>query len=226
MQPRDALDLGRLPEERATFAFVLLGERPAYLSKPEPFDVYDAKGLACEIVRRVSGKQAELGPCDAEVLHPRARAEVRVAGQVVGRFGVLHPNTADTLGLVGSPCIAELDLSALEQIGRSVPHYGAVPRLPAITRDLAVEAPDGLEVAALEAAIVGAAGELCESVVLFDVFRPHGSEKRSLAFRLVYRDPKATTDPDAARTLTDKEVEAVQARVLARVSELGAVLRA
>jgi phenylalanyl-tRNA synthetase beta chain len=63
-------------------------------------------------------------------------------------------------------------------------------------------------------------------VELFDVFRPAGASKRSLAFRLVYRDPKATTEPDAARTLTDKEVELLQAKVIARVTELGAALRA
>jgi phenylalanyl-tRNA synthetase beta chain len=226
MQPRDAADLGRLPEERAAFALLLLGERPAYLEKPKPFDVYDAKGLACEIIARLSGQTARLGPCQADVLHPRARAELLVGDQRVGRFGVLHPDTSETLGLVGAACIAELDLTALEQLGKRVPRYSPVPRLPAITRDLAVEAPDELEVAALEAAIVAAAGDLCESVQLFDVFRPSGSDKRSLAFRLVYRDPKASTDPDSARTLTDKEVEAVQARVLSRVAELGAVLRA
>jgi phenylalanyl-tRNA synthetase beta chain len=225
MQPRDREDLGRLPEERATFALVLLGDRPAYLRKPEPFDVYDAKGMAFEIVRRLTGQVPTLAPSREEVLHPRSRALLLLGERVVGRFGTLHPDTCDTLGFALVPCLAELDLVALEQVGRVGSRYAPVPRLPAITRDLALEAPDGLEVAALEEAIASAAGDLCESVRLFDVFRPAGGKKRSLAFRVVYRDPKATTDPDRARTLTDKEVEAVQARVLSRVTELGALLR-
>lgn len=226
MQPRDVSDLGRLPEERASFALVVLGDRPTYLSRPEPFDVYDAKGLTFEIVRRLTGRRPELGPCEAVHLHPRARAELCMDGRPIGRFGVLHPDTGEALGLDGVACLAELDLGSLEQVSREVPRYSPVPRLPAITRDLALEAPEGVEVGALEAAIASAAGELCESVQLFDVFRPEGSAKRSLAFRLVYRDPKATTDPEAARTLTDKEVEAVQAQVFQRVTEMGAVLRA
>lgn len=225
MQPRDAEDLGRLPEERATFALVMLGDRPAYLHKPEPFDVYDAKGVAFEIVRRLTGQVPTLAPSTDEVLHPRSRALLLLGERVVGRFGTLHPDTCDALGFALVPCLAELDLVALEQVGRARARYAPVPRLPAITRDLALEAPDGLEVAALEEAIASAAGDLCESVRLFDVFRPAGGKNRSLAFRVVYRDPNATTDPDRARTLTDKEVEAVQTRVLSRVTELGALLR-
>ena len=95
-----------------------------------------------------------------------------------------------------------------------------------LARDIAVEAPDALLVGELRAAIETSAGDLCESVELFDVFRPEASERRSLAFRLVYRDPKASTDPERARTLTDKEVDARQAKVVARVTEMGAVLRA
>ena len=49
---------------------------------------------------------------------------------------------------------------------------------------------------------------------------------RSLTFRVVYRDPKARSDPDAARTLTDKEVEAIELRALEKTrQELGATLR-
>jgi|GEM_PF-4379461 len=77
-------------------------------------------------------------------------------------------------------------------------------------------------------AIQHAAGELCESVELGAEFRggsvPEGH--RSLTFRVVYRDPKARTDPESARTLTDVEVESIQAKALERASsDLGATLR-
>ena len=73
----------------------------------------------------------------------------------------------------------------------------------------------------LESTIRQAAGELCESVQLFDRFSGKGvpDGRVSLAYHLVFRDPKAATDPDAARTLTDQEVDAPFADVVAAVSE-------
>jgi phenylalanyl-tRNA synthetase beta chain len=81
---------------------------------------------------------------------------------------------------------------------------------------------------AVEAAIKEAGQELCESVELFDLFRggqvPEG--KKSLAFHVVYRDPKAATAPEEARTLTDEEVDKKHQGVVAAVEKrFGAVLR-
>jgi phenylalanyl-tRNA synthetase beta chain len=60
-------------------------------------------------------------------------------------------------------------------------------------------------------------------VELFDVFAGQGVPEgaRSLAYHVVYRDPKATTDPDAARTLTDDEVDKRHEKVKQAVQRLG-----
>ncbi len=41
----------RLPDERLRVAFVLAGDRPAWLESAKPFEVWDAKGYAIEIAR-------------------------------------------------------------------------------------------------------------------------------------------------------------------------------
>ncbi len=72
-------------------------------------------------------------------------------------------------------------------------------------------------------------GAICESVELFDLFGGEQvpADHRSLAFHVVYRDPRAATDPDAAKTLTDEEVDKTHDRVVAAVKQkYGAVLRA
>jgi phenylalanyl-tRNA synthetase beta chain len=66
-------------------------------------------------------------------------------------------------------------------------------------------------------------------VELFDLFEgaPVKEGHRSLAFHVIYRDPKAVTNPDAARTLTDVEVDARHDEVVRLAHErLGATLRA
>jgi phenylalanyl-tRNA synthetase beta chain len=60
---------------------------------------------------------------------------------------------------------------------------------------------------------------LLESVALFDLFTEKvGEEKKSLAYRLTYRD--------RSRTLTNEEVNAAHAKIRERLrSDLGAELR-
>ncbi len=228
-RPRVTQDLGALPEERLSFAAVLSGERPAYLSKAVALDVYDAKGIVNDLVERCVGRAPSVRWVDATYahLHPRSAAEVFVGDTCVGRLGTLHPDVVERLELDEAPQVIELDLVALERIERSVPKYKPIPRLPAVTRDVAVEASDTLSAGQIESAISASAGELCESVELFDVFRNEQMKSgvRSLAFRIVYRDPKSASAPDQAKTLTDKRVDKQQAKVVKAIEALGATLR-
>jgi phenylalanyl-tRNA synthetase beta chain len=127
-------------------------------------------------------------------------------------------------------CVAvEIDLAALAGLAARIPQYRPIPQLPAVTRDLALLVPENVTAGALADAIRAAAGELCESVELFDLYRGKGlpEEHKSLAYRLVFRDPKAATDPERARTLTDAEVDAHTKAVIETVSsKLGATVRA
>jgi phenylalanyl-tRNA synthetase beta chain len=155
-------------------------------------------------------------------------AEILAGSRVVGWFGPLHPEVVDAFDLGDSVQIVEVDLAVVEELGRRVPRYQPIARLPAIVRDLSFELPVTLPAGEVTESIRQVAGELCESVELFDLFTGGAVPKdmRALAFRLVYRDPKSRTDPDAAKTLTDAEVDARQTVVVAAIKErYGAGLR-
>ena len=226
-RPRPDGDRAVLPEERPSFAAVLAGPRPAHLSRTEEMDVFDAKGLALELVERITGRPPVIeGMPAVEVpsrLHPRGAAWISVDGTRIGTLGPLHPDVVEALDLGGTAQVVELDLAAMEPLGRPTPRYRPIPRLPATSRDVALVAAETVTAAVIEKAIRDAAGELCESVELFDVFAGAGIAEgsRSLAFHVVYRDPKTVTDPDAARTLTDDEVDRQHERVRSAVRVLG-----
>ncbi|GJM80956.1 hypothetical protein HMSSN139_34520 [Paenibacillus sp. HMSSN-139] len=80
-------------------------------------------------------------------------------------------------------------------------------------RDIAVVVGSEVEAGALIAVIRETAGELLESVEVFDVFTGAklGEGKKSVALSLVYRHME--------RTLTDEEVAAVHDRVVAGLSQ-------
>lgn len=229
-RPRRPEDLGRLPEERLGFAAVLSGPRPSYLSPPEEVDLSDLKGLAEALLATLTGHELRLErSTTARHLHPKGAAEVLLGDQRVGCLGPLHPEVLDAFELDGSAQVLELDLDAVEALPRREVRYRPIPRMPAVVRDLALTAEEGVEVGQLQALIEREAGPLCESVELFDVYRGEGIApgQRSLAFRVTYRDPMASEDVTRARTLTDMEVDERHARVLAAAkAQIGAALRA
>jgi phenylalanyl-tRNA synthetase beta chain len=222
-----------LPDEVPSFAAILAGSRYRPLEKPLPIDVYDAKGIALELAERVTLRKAR---CDHQPaaerlphLHPRAAADVFAGDTRVGSFGALHPDVIDALDLGGPAFVIELCLRSLEAVAARVPRFRPIPTLPAATRDLALVVPEAVSAGQVMDAVRDAAGELCEAVEVFDVFRGGSiaDGHKSLAFHVVYRDPRAATDPENARTLTDEEVDRKNQTVLAAVSEkFGAVLRA
>jgi phenylalanyl-tRNA synthetase beta chain len=220
-------DRERLPEERPSFAAVLAGPRPSHLEKPVEVDVLDAKGVAVELVERLTGQTPSVAAMsDAERLphlHPRGAAWIAVGATRLGALGPLHPDVVDALDLGGPAQIVELDLVQVESLGPPAPRYRPIPRLPATSRDVALIVSESVPAADVERELRHAAGALCESIELFDVFSggaiPSGF--RSLAYRLVYRDPRATTEPDSARTLTDEEVDREHERVRGAAKRLG-----
>ncbi len=214
-----------LPNEQIRVAFVLAGDRPAWLEKPKAFDVWDAKGYALEIARRLTNRPVEVVPAHGtgatpKHLHPRGAAFVDVDGARVGSFGPLHPDVVDALELDGDVLVFEMDLTPFAA-GAKTPAFQPIPRFPASTRDVALVVKDGIAAGEVEAAVRAAAGPLAEAVRLFDRFVggqvPAGHS--SLAFRVVYRA--------SDRTLTDAEVDAAHANVVSTAtSRFGATLRA
>jgi phenylalanyl-tRNA synthetase beta chain len=215
---------GDLPEERPTFAAVLSGERSGWLTKPEPVDVWDAKGVAVELVRGLTGRTPEASAYPAEArplhLHPRAAGQLTLDGALVGRFGLLHPDVVEAFDAGELAAVVELFLPELEAHPRA-PAYRAIPRFPSSSRDLALVVHDDVAAGAVLAAIRAAAGPLAEDVEVFDRFVGPGipADHASLAFRVVYRAE--------GRTLTDAEVDKCHAEVVALAGErFGAKLRA
>jgi phenylalanyl-tRNA synthetase beta chain len=215
-------------EERLAFAAVLAGDRPAWLSKAQPGDVWDVKGLAEGLVARLLRRQANVhaakvgaagGPSPRH-LHPRGAAFVEVDGQRVGSLGPLHPDVLDAFELEGAVLVVELDLSALDSVGVREARFAILPRFPASARDLSVVVREEVAAGEVESTVREIAGGLAENVSIFDRFVggavPAGHA--SLALHVVYRA--------ADRTLTDAEVDTRHGQVVAEVEKrFGAQLR-
>jgi phenylalanyl-tRNA synthetase beta chain len=151
--------------------------------------------------------------------HPGRCAELRVGDTVVGYAGELHPRVCEALELPRRTSVMELDLDALPVA--EVPVGPTISSFPPVLIDLALVVGDEIPAADVDSALRTGAGELLESLRLFDVYTgaPVPAGSRSLAYALTLRAPD--------RTLTSEEATAVRDAALAEAaSRTGAALRA
>jgi phenylalanyl-tRNA synthetase beta chain len=210
---------GPLPIERRELGVVLCGPRARWIGDTEPLDFLDLKGVLAALVSSACGLtietvmdprlEASIEQGGAPFLHPRRRARVRAGGREVGVLGEVHPEVVEAIGLNGRPLVAVLDVEALFDASSDagLPRARPLPRFPHVTRDLALVVPEPVVSADVAVALREAGEGLAEDVQLFDVYRGAGVPEghKSLAFRVVYRDPTAT--------LTDERVDRAHERV-------------
>ncbi|SNY56326.1 phenylalanine--tRNA ligase subunit beta [Paractinoplanes atraurantiacus] len=162
---------------------------------------------------RVTVAAAELAPW-----HPGRCAAISVDGEVVGHAGELHPAVVSALELPKRTSVMELDLDAVP--AAPVTQAKKISSFPPALIDVALVVDAGTPAAAVSSVLEQGAGELLESVALFDLYESDqlGEGKKSLAYKLTFRAPD--------RTLTSEETLAARdAAVAAAASRFGATLR-
>ncbi len=220
-----ALDAA-LPHQPRHVAVVLTGarERAGWWGRGRPADWADAVEAARLVAREVG---AELGVRKGQYgpWHPGRCAELIVtvdgAEVVVGHAGELHPRVLKALGLPARTSAMELDLDAVARVGDDTPQAPGISTFPVATQDVALVVDEFVPAADVEAALRDGAGELLESIRLFDVYdnvEQLGEGRKSLAYALRFRAVDRTLTVDEASAARDAAVALAGERV-------GAVLR-
>jgi len=183
---------------------------------------------ALAVVDRLTGELGvEITVESAAVMpwHPGRCAKVSTkvddSEVTLGFAGELHPNVCRAYGLPARSAAVVLDADTLIRLTPAVTPGPVFSTMPLAKEDVALLVDHSVTVGAVEAALREGAGELLESVRLFDVYTSEqlGEGKKSLAFALRFRAPD--------RTLTAEETAAARDAAVARAAEAtGAVQRA
>jgi phenylalanyl-tRNA synthetase beta chain len=151
--------------------------------------------------------------------HPGRCAALVSGGDVVGHAGELHPRVTAALELPDRTAAMELDLDRLG-LGGPV-RAPVIANYPPALLDVALLVPASVPAQEVESALRDGAGELLESLRLFDVYTDAGrlgAGHRSLAYALRLRAPD--------RTLTAEEAAAARDAAVAEAGRrTGATLR-
>jgi phenylalanyl-tRNA synthetase beta chain len=210
-----------LPDQPLHLGVVLTGSwvPTGWWGKGQPVGWQDAVQVGRTVAEAV-GVEPQLRNVELAPWHPGRCAEFSVGGAVIGHAGELHPKVCQAFGLPARSSAVELDLDALIVAGPASVAARPFSSYPVAKEDVALIVPAEVAAAAVEAALVEGAGELLESVRLFDLYTGEqiGEGRKSLAFALRFRAPD--------RTLTETEVAAArQAAVQVAVDRFDAVQR-
>jgi phenylalanyl-tRNA synthetase beta chain len=216
-----ALDAAIPPQPRRV-AIILTGQRelPGWDGPGRAADWSDAVQAALLIAGTVNVVPTVTKDEQHAPWHPGRCARLEIDGELFGHAGELHPKVVAALGLPSRAVAVEVDLDVLIAASGAIVTAEPISGYPLAKEDVALVVDADVPAAEVEAALIDGAGELLESVRLFDVYTkpPIEPGQRSLAFALRFRAPD--------RTLTAEETLAARDAAIAEATaRTGALLR-
>ncbi len=185
-------------------------------------DFYRLKGICQAVLDDMGIQNVTYAPkADDPTFHPGQCATASMAdGTVLATLGALHPSVAQTYGFDRAVYVLDLDFETAFANSNYDKQYHALPKYPAVSRDLAFLCDENLPVGTVENVMKRAGGKLLEGVQVFDVYRgtqlPEG--KKSVAFNISLRAQDHTLTVEEADHCTAKILKAIE-------KELGLQLR-
>jgi phenylalanyl-tRNA synthetase beta chain len=217
-----------LPDELQRLSILISGTRSLSSwqgNDGAAMDFYDIKGLLEGLMENLHIQDVHFETSSNPSFHPGKCARLLCAGRQIGTFGEIHPQVRERYDWPAAfnhiPLLmADIDLDALLEIVPDLYQTDAVPQFPPVIEDLALVVDELLPAEQVAELIRQTAGRVVAEVHLFDLYRGEkvGAGKKSLAYRITYQS--------ADKTLTDKDVAGIRARILRRLEqEVGATLR-
>jgi phenylalanyl-tRNA synthetase beta chain len=187
-------------------------------------DFYTIKGLVESIFTLLGIEQPrylfERVEKDNAYYHPGKSVYIVSGRKKIGVIGLIHPLMAEKYD-VGDVYVAEIDFDEIMAMKTNHVKFTPVIPYPPITRDLALVMKQEMEIGNVIRVIKKVGKNLITNIEVFDVYMGEHMEKgyKSVAVSLTYQDK--------TKTLVDKDVSDVQAKVIEALDkELGIKLRA
>jgi len=190
-------------------------------------DALDAKADAFAVLAAAGApmQALQIVPGGASWLHPGRSGTIQIGPQnVLGFFGELHPRALEALGADGPLIAFEVILDRIPEAKQRATRAKPVLELSAfqpVSRDFAFIVDRKVKAADLVRAAQGVDKKLITGVTVFDLYEGKGidPDKKSLAI--------AVTIQPREKTMTDQEIDAVAAKIVAEVAKkTGGTLRA
>ena len=197
-----------LPDEIEMLSGLWAGARQevSWHAPDSACDFYDLKGvveglLAALHIHDIRFSRNAALACP--YLKPGYAAGIQCGRQVVGYVGQVHPETLGFYNIKLPVYVFEIDIQKLFARVPDVHQTVAIPRFPAVARDMTLILSKAIESGRIIEMVQEMRDPLVEKVMLFDVFEGGylPPDKKSLSFRLIYRYADGTLEDEAVNTL-------------------------
>lgn len=197
-----SLPLTELPREVVKVAGFMTGRRNpvSWNNDGDMLDFYDAKGIIEDLLEILSISRYQVEAGEYTAMHPGKTALFKKGKEVIAAVGELHPKVAENFGITKKAYIFEMDLLTLMKYKSEKTKTDALPKYPAICRDLAMLVDENVSAAEIERTIAQNGGAYFDDVVLFDVYQGKqvAAGKKSMAFNIKFQsNDKTLTDAEA-----------------------------
>ncbi len=210
-----ALPVTEQPVEVMKLAGIMTGRRHsiAWNQGNEMVDFYDAKGVVETLFECLSISKYTVEAGEHYMMHPGKTAVFRKGKEVIATIGEVHPAVADAFGIKQKMYVFEMDIDTLMKYTARNFHFEALPKYPAISRDLAMLVDAGVNAGDVEQVIEKNGGKYFKKVTLFDVYtgKQIADGKKSLAFTMQFQSND--------KTLTDEEADEAFRNILKAVEK-------
>ena len=209
-----------LPTEINSFAFALTGlvTEKDFQTSAIPVDFFYAKGILEALFDRL-GLNVEYTATQALTsMHPGRTATVSLDGQVIGFVGQVHPVTAKDYN-IPETYVAEINLTAIEQVIQPAKPFVEITKFPAVTRDIALLLKAEISHKEVVEAIEAAGVKRLTDIKLFDVFSGEklGLGMKSMAYTLTFQNPEDTLEDEEVARYMEKIQKSLEVTIGAEV---------
>ena len=174
-------------------------------------DFYLIRDIVIDMLSQF-GVQAKIVPGAEPYHHPGRAAKLMAGDRCIATVAELHPNVMQAFEITRRTIIAEVNLEMLCELHTKVGHVRALPKFPAVTRDIALVMEEGTTVGSVLDVIRKTGGALLEKAEMFDIYRGAQllSGKKSVAFSLTFRNAERTLSDDDVNPLMQKSLAACE----------------
>lgn len=209
-----------LPTEINSFAFALTGlvTEKDFQTPAVPVDFFYAKGILEALFDRLGLKVEYTATQALAGMHPGRTATISLDGQVVGFVGQVHPVTAKDYN-IPETYVAEINLTAIEQVIQPAKPFVEITKFPAVTRDIALLLKAEISHKEVVEAIEAAGVKRLTDIKLFDVFSGEklGLGMKSMAYTLTFQNPEDTLEDEEVASYMEKIQKSLEVTIGAEV---------
>ena len=185
-------------------------------------DLQQMRGVIEGLIKAID-KDAAVTVNPVESRWAKAAGQIMVNGSSVGEYGVVSDNAKKQFGIDEVfACAAEIDFQMLMDIAGKITPVRAIPKYPAITRDLSLILDESVSWADIISAVNDKATKELEEVIFVGIYRgkPIQNGKKSLTLSLRFRDDDGTLRHETVDGFEKKILDNLNSKLQAELRQV------